>query len=345
VEGGLALVLGERRRLEANLAASRIDLNRFLGIASDVSPTMPVVTSTTPAQPKAKQEVRGWSNTAFDLSLLKGLDADIKLRARELIYLGYRLENARVAATLEAGVLEANIAEMQLYRGRGAGGLVLDITGNLTRLLARFSFDGVDAQGLLRAAASYDRLLGKARMEIDVRSEGADQQALMSALTGKAELKVTDGAVVGIDLDKMLKGLRKGQFLGLSNTESEKTAFSELAASFAIDKGQARTVDLRLASLPLRATGEGLIDLGRQQFDLNLKPKLMTADSESSAEAGFEVPVRIQGPWDKPRYLVDAEAVLKNPTNLKEGIRQIEKVIKDKNVDDAKKLLKGLIKR
>ena len=344
VEGGLAIYFGDRRRLEADLTAGRVDLNRLLGLATEAT-KKPLATATTPADPKRKQEVRGWSNTAFDLSLLKGLDADIKLRARELIYLGYRLENARLATTLDRGVLKANIAEMQLYRGRGLGGLVLDATGDLARLAARFSFDGIDAQGLLRAAAGYDRLLGKAKLDIEVRSEGADQQALIGALSGKADLKVTEGAVVGIDLDKMLKGLRKGQFLGLSNTESEKTDFLELSASFAIDKGQARTADIRLISQPLRATGDGVIDLGRQQLDLNLKPKLITADSDSSADAGFEVPVRIQGPWDKPRYLVDAEAVLKNPANVKEGIRQIEKAIKDKNVDDAKKLLKGLIKR
>lgn len=346
VEGGLALVLGgERRRLEADLSASRIDLNRFLGIASEVSPKKPLATATTPADKKTKPEVRGWSNAAFDLALIKGFDADIKLQAREFIYLGYRLENARLASTLVSGVLKTNIAEMQIYRGRGTGALVLDASGEAARLAARFSFDGVDIQGLLRAAANYDRLLGRARMEIEVRGEGPDQQTLISALAGKADLRVTEGAVVGIDLDKMLKGLRKGRFSGLSNTESEKTDFTELVASFVIDKGQARTADLKLASQPLRATGDGIIDLGRQQFDLNLKPKIVTADTESSADAGFEVPVRIQGPWDKPRYLVDADAVLKNPANVKEGIRQIEKAIKDKNVDDAKKLLKGLIKR
>lgn len=345
VEGGLAFVLGDRRRLEADLTASRIDLNRFLGISPEASQKKPLTTATTPADPKTKQEVRGWSNAAFNLSLLKGIDADVKLRAREMIFLGYRLENARLASTLEGGVLKAHLAEMQLYRGRGTGGLLLDATGHAARLIARFSFDGVDAQGLLRAAASYDRLTGKARMEIDIESEGADQQTLMSALSGKAELKVTEGAVIGIDLNRMLKGLRKGQFLGLSNNESERTEFSDLAATFTIAKGRAQTADLRLISQPLRATGDGVIDLGQQQFDLNLRPKLLTADSEASADAGFEVPVRIQGPWDKPRYLVDAEAVLKNPSNVKEGIRQIEKAIKDKNVEDARKLLKGLIKR
>ena len=77
-------------------------------------------------------------------------------------------------------------------------------------------------------------------IDLDIRSSGASEQQLVQGLNGTASYEFIDGAIRGINIPQMLRGLSVETLLGWQENPSEKTDFSSLAASFQIDKGIAR---------------------------------------------------------------------------------------------------------
>ena len=84
-------------------------------------------------------------------------------------------------------------------------------------------------------------------------------------------IKLRDGAIKGINLAKSLRQAKAA--IGLQQdavqkaSETEKTDFSELSASFQIADGVARSKDLDVKSPFLRLGGEGAVDIGKGRID------------------------------------------------------------------------------
>jgi AsmA protein len=113
--------------------------------------------------------------------------------------------------------------------------------------------------------------------------------------------------------------------------QTEKTEFSEFAASSQITNGIARNADLRVKSPQLTATGAGTIDLPARTMDYVLKPKL---------QAGLEVPLKITGSLDKPTVTPDIGGLLNNPGGAVQAIQDAAKTPAGKEVQET---VKGLL--
>jgi hypothetical protein len=59
---------------------------------------------------------------------------------------------------------------------------------------------------------------------------------------------MTDGAIVGFNIPLMIRAIGQGRLIGIDRVAAEKTKFSELTASFAINNGIVRNDDLRILS-------------------------------------------------------------------------------------------------
>jgi AsmA protein len=133
----------------------------------------------------------------------------------------------------------------------------------------------------------------------------------MKTLSGEAGVLLKDGAIKGINLAQSLRSA--GDMLSLKrDTETaasptEKTDFSELKASFKIDKGQARNEDLTLSSPFIRLNGAGSLNLVESSIDYVANTSLVatsTGQDGKSADdvAGITVPVRVHGPITALKY-------------------------------------------
>ena len=137
------------------------------------------------------------------------------------------------------------------------------------------ALDGVSGLPLLKDAAGFDWVAGKAKVQIAVAGQGVSQKAIMESLAGKADFAFADGAIVGINIPQMVRNIGQGRFSGFNRTPTEKTDFSEAGASFQIKAGVADTRDLRLAGPLMRMTGTGTIGLGQRQVDLTVRPRVV----------------------------------------------------------------------
>ena len=132
----------------------------------------------------------------------------------------------------------------------------------------------------------------------------------------------------------------RGQFAGFNHNPAEKTEFSEFAGSFVVSRGVALNNDLRLTTPLLQVTGAGSANMPARNLDYVLKPKLVAAGG-----AGFEIPVKMTGSWERPTMQPDLSGALKNPDAAVNTIKQLGEQFKGTDgVNKAKDLLNRFLK-
>jgi len=178
------------------------------------------------------------------------------------------------------------------------------------------SANNFDGYSLLRDFSGLDRVEGQAAASVQVFGTGRSQLDLVSTLRGKVAFRFTDGAVRGVNLAQMIRNVATGVVDGWQGDSQQLTDFSVFEASFDIENGLAANNDLSLLGPLVRVTGEGSIDLPTQRLDYRIDPKLVaTLQGQGSTKdlEGFNIPIVVKGPWNKPRIYPDIENILKDP--------------------------------
>lgn len=357
---------GVRPLVEANLAIPELDLNKYMtsavtgvlatqngaapaGRAAPAPETGKSGNAQQPADdiekllnaPGAKVygavQRAGWSSEALNLTLLGLADGNARANVGKIHFKNITLGRSSVAVALKDLVLQATFDDVALYDGHGKGEVRLDGSAGSANLATNINLQGVSAFPLLKDAASFEWVAGKANMALQLAANGQSQLQLVENLNGKAAFRFSDGAVVGFNLPGALRGLSNGDFSGFRKSPSEKTDFSALGASFTVTNGVAQNQDLQLLSPLLRVSGAGAIHMPERTVDYTVKPKLIASleGQQGEAEAtGIEVPVRITGSWDRPSYQPDLKGLLSDPNKAVETIKQLGKKLKGKNGDE-----------
>ena len=292
----------------------------------------------------------GWSDHELDLSAFKVLDADLKLSVGRLVYHEIKTGQTQVRIELKDRHLTATFDDIQLYEGRGSGLLKVDGTGVVPGVGANFSLSGTSALPLLKDAADFDWVSGRARVNLALGGRGATERLIVASLSGRADLQFANGAVVGYNVTKIVQGIGQGRFTGLERNFAEKTDFSEMSASFTIQNGIATNRDLKLTSPVVRITGSGTANLADRTMDYVLRPKIGAAPQPGAVpdpNASLEVPVKVAGSWDRPIVTADIDAVLKNPSQTIDTLKKFGKQWSKDNpeaVDKAKNFLNKFLK-
>ena len=198
--------------------------------------------------------------------------------------------------------------------------------------------NGIDVGRALREFTQREILDGSGSVSIDVTGTGKTVPAFERSLAGNARIALRDGAILGIDLSKVLqkvestiaavRGGSAGKALESRAGGGEKTAFSSLDASFAIRDGVAHNDDLDLRSPLLRVGGNGSLDIPDQTIDYLLKVSLVgtlagQGGAARSALRGLTIPVRVSGPMASLSYRVEVEDLARDALK-KEVTKQLE---------------------
>ncbi|MGP9818919.1 AsmA family protein [Salinarimonas sp. NSM] len=301
---------GARPRLEARLALDRLDLNPYFGLT---------------ASPGGAGDGGGWSEAPVDLSALRALDATLDLSLGALVFRGIETGRVSLAARLENGALAADLQEIALYGGGGNGRVEVDANPAAPRLTARFGFADLDARPFLTDAAGFERLEGRGSVRLDVSGRLVTQRTLMESLSGSAGFAFRDGAIRGVDVTALARLLATGIVDGWRLSEGARTELFAFEAGFAVAEGAARTDDLRLVGPLVDTSGTGTIDLPAQRLAFTVEPRVAFEQrrGEGVRLVGFGAPVRIEGPWARPRIYPDITGVLQDPAGAYERLRQL----------------------
>jgi len=343
---------GARPLVNADLKLSALDLNLYASHGGAAPAAEPGKASTTePGKEKSIEDLleepgprvkgytrrEGWSEDPFNLAPLGALDANARLAVDKLTIGSVALDQSELAVTLKNRVMTTRFEDVRLYQGSGKGTVTVDATAETKAgVTADLVLDGIAGQPLLSDVADIDRLTGKGRLTFNVNGSGANQREIVETLTGKVELAFADGAIIGVNVPEMMRNLSKGNFGGLDTAPTDKTDFSEMTSTWTLKSGVAENQDLVLVSPLLRVTGSGRVELPAREVDYMLRPKVVASLAGQGGAAdlsGIEVPVRVYGPWQNPKYKPDLAGVLKDPKSV-EAIKEIGKQFKGKKADE-----------
>jgi AsmA protein len=339
-----------RPYVTGSLKLSELDLGSILirpGSNADPGPA----SSGRPAPPGSLQkgsQVRGftqragggadWSDEVIDPTPLTLADADLTLAADRLLFKDVTTGPVRLSLALADSVARLTLQEMLLYEGRGRGVATLDGRGQVPAISVNMLLEGIAAQPLLKDALGFEWLEGRSTLTVALAGQGASERQIVATLGGKIDLATTGGTIDAIDVGKILRGLGEGRFSGLRVAHGEKTPFSELAGSFTIANGIADNQDLRLVSPNLRVSGAGTFNLPARTLDYTVRPKVASLNASTDRAvinlSNVEIPVHIDGSWDKPNFSVAGQE------QIVDTVKQIGKNLKSPEVQDA---IKGLL--
>ncbi|MGL6004386.1 AsmA family protein [Aeromonas sobria] len=369
LSGDGAVQLGATPAITFDLHGEKLDLDSWLA-----KPT-----PTTAAQPKEVKPAASAPNAAAsgnkaatgnsaalsavepDLSALKGVDLDGRLQLGSLRLKGLDLGAVDLQVLLAKGLLTLKQFNATVAGGQVTANGVLDARQQPASYKVHKQVAGVNIRPLLQTLAHSDLLEGKGDLDVQVQGRGLSALALRNRMQGNVTLKLSDGALHGINLPEMIREAR-ATLTGKGAEQvkgARQTDFSALTASFQIADGIARSKDIQLFAPALRVKGEGQTALVPQTLDF----LFLTSIVESSKGQGgkdldelqeITIPVRIGGHWQAPSYQLDVKALLSNNKLLeekarKEAERGLKKLLGDKADNDAVKgvadqLLKGLFK-
>jgi uncharacterized protein involved in outer membrane biogenesis len=306
-----AALAGPRPKLVARLVASAVDLDPFLPAEGAGGPSEGNGGGKSGAHPRG-QGVSGasprWTTTPLELAALRSNDADVALSTPALTYGQYRIENAKLAATLSDGVLALDGLTGKLYGGD------LKLTGKLdaksapqATLALRLAGANLGGAGL---KVSQIRLTsGVLAASADLAARGASELALVESLSGNGAIKMQDGVIQGFDLSAVNARLaqvnRTVDLLGLIQTgmSGGETKVKRLDGTFTVKDGIATNNDLVIDAEGATGKGQGTVELPRWYMDYGVDFKLTgVADAPPFS-------IKLKGPPDDPRKFLNANAL------------------------------------
>jgi AsmA protein len=269
-------------------------------------------------------------------------DADVNLNVRKTRVAHLEIGPSSLGVAFRDGVLNATLGGMELYDGHASGKLVLDAAKPVPAFTGDFQLDGVQAKPLLSDAAQFSLLEGRTKLALQIGGAGATAEAIKSSLTGQGSLAVSDGAIEGVDLTEMIGQIGAGEIPELRQGPGAKTAFTDLGGSFTIKNGIAETSNLQMTSPLLKVAAAGTVDLTQSTISMVANPEIVAGPQGQGGAndlAGLSVPVRIEGPLDRPTIRPELKGMFANPEKAGKTVRQIgealQKKFKGKPVGEA----------
>jgi AsmA protein len=330
---------GPRRRLSGYLQVSELDVGRLL-LRPGRSRGDPAPPTGDAVQASGDKGDKGhdWSDDPINVSLLGVGDADLGISAGRLVYKDLKTGPSRLLLSLDKGVAKVALDEFELYGGRGQGVLTLDASSEVLATGAHLQLRDVALRPLLTDALGFTWLEGRGTIALSLAGQGGSERQIVEGLNGKAEMTGTDGAIVGLDVGKVLRSLQSARLPNLTPSAGERTPFSELAATFIITNGVAANENMKLVGTHLQLNGEGRLDLGPRHIDYTVRTRIGgTPEPGAPIKVGsIEVPISIVGPWEKPSLGI------KGQEHLAGALKRIRKSLRSQDVKDAiQDLLEG----
>jgi AsmA protein len=264
---------GAVKKLVVDLESGVLDVDRYLPPpAAKTGPAQTAATqpatASTPATASAKDPFAALSDKPLDLSSLKEVDADIKVKISGVKAMGYEIGNTALAATVKGGVLNADLTDLALYGGSVKGRVKLDGSGKALDADTSFKIDHVTIDKLAAAAGSVPAT-GIVSAALDAASQGASPRALAGNLHGKLALDLSgvsmknasargiSGAKLDLDMPSAEKPLTLKANLVYNGERVDLDASSDpLRKVLSADK---LAVKLALTSNPIKVSYDGAV--------------------------------------------------------------------------------------
>ncbi|MBW2013919.1 MAG: AsmA family protein [Deltaproteobacteria bacterium] len=259
---------GKKPRITADFSSQKFDLRPLLSKKGNKTGE--------PEKDAAEFTARGkvFSDTPLPLKVFTKIDAEIELKAKQLLLPLFFLSDTTAHMVLEDGHLTVTPLKLVVGGGTLDGHFDLHVQGNTAQVATALKINQYELGSMLEKQGIYDSLHGDMDMELDLKSRGNSIAELMSGLNGKTLMVMGGGSInqkaiklLGTDLSSGLL-----QLLNPLKKDENYTKINCFAGGFDINNGLAQSNALVLDTPEVSVVGYGKIDLKTEEIDLALKP-------------------------------------------------------------------------
>jgi AsmA protein len=290
-EGVLTFATDGRQTLQGTLAADELDLTPYVS-------AIRLLTS----------NERDWNRVPIALDGLSGFDLDLRLSAGRITLSRAKLGRTAFAANLRSGSLTVTIGEAQAFGGIAKGSFVLAASGHGADFKSQLQFTDVDLESCLNELFNFRRIEGRGNMMLVLEAAGNHVLALTRTMNGSAQLLGRQGALVGLNVEQLLRRLERRPLSGTGDFRTGRTPFETLTVNVKIAQGTATVEEARFESPKVRLGLAGTASIPGREFDLRGIAALVAPNQGDSPP--FELPFMVHGPWDDPIMLPDTQALI-----------------------------------
>jgi len=291
-EGVLTFAADGRQTLQGTLASDTLDLTPYVS-------TVRLLTA----------NERAWNNGRITLDGLAGLDLDLRLSAGSVVVSTAKLGRTAIAANLRGSHLAITVGEAQAFGGVIKGSLGLANLSEGVDVKSQLQFTDVDLESCLGQLFGLRRLEGKGNITLSVEGGGDSVLALTHTLNGTANLVGTNGALLGLNVEQLLRRLERRPLSGGGEFRSGRTPYDKLAVALKVAQGTVSVEDVKVEGATVILALAGSASIPARELDLKGTAALVTPPKPGAAP--FELPFIVQGSWDDPIMLPDAEALIR----------------------------------
>jgi len=288
-EGAIALST-DHRTVQGTLAADALDLTPYVSRIHLLA-----------------ANEHNWDQLPIALDGLADLDLDLRLSAASVKIGSAQLGRTAVATNLRNGKLDVTIGETQAFDGLAKGALGLASVKDGVAVSSHIQFVDVDLASCLSQVFGVRRVEGRGNLAVNFEGSGASVLAVTNTLNGTASLVAHDGALAGINVEQLLRRLERRPLSGNGDFRTGRTPFDQLALSIKIQQGQISVEDMHLSAPAVRLVVGGHVSVPTR--DLDLKGVATLVSNETANE--FDLPFVVQGQWDDPIMLPDAQSLIR----------------------------------
>jgi len=291
-EGVLSFTSDGRQTLQGTLATETLDLTPYFS-------NIRLSTS----------NQRGWNDARLTPDGLNGLDFDLRLSAANVIVSGAKFGRTAIGANLRAGKLMISIGEALAYGGVIKGSMALTNSDTGVDFKSQLQFADVDLEACLGQIFGLKRIEGKGTMSMAIDGAGDSILGMTRTLTGTATLTGRDGAIAGINVEQLLKRLERRPLSGGGEFRTGRTPYDSIDVTLRVAQGTVDVQHMKVEGAAVRLALAGSASIPDRELDLKGTAALVVASRTGALP--FGLPFVVQGSWDDPIMLPDAEALIR----------------------------------
>jgi uncharacterized protein involved in outer membrane biogenesis len=256
------------------------------------------------------------------------------------------LNNMHANVKIDHGLIEMNPLTADLYDGKEAGSLVIDLRSTQPFYTANLKLERLDADKLLSSVSNLKHTLtGQLNANVNGGFSAPSANEIARNLNGTTVLNLTNGKLMNVDLLHELAAV--GKFLGNAIPAAKGfTDIVQLSGTFNIKNGVAQTNDLKATVPGGTLAGIGAVNLGDQTLNMHVTAVLNKDLSQqvggtqiggfmntalANNQGELVVPVVVSGNLQHPQISPDVQQIAqmkiqnllpstKNPGQLTNGI-------------------------
>jgi AsmA protein len=291
-EGVLTFAADGRQTLQGTLASDTLDLTPYVSAIKLLTTNQ-----------------RAWNSGHIALDGLTGTDFDLRLSAGKVVLSDATLGRTAISANLRGGHLVVTIGEAQAYGGVIRGSLALGNFDAGVDVKSQMQFSGVDLESCLGQLFGLHRLEGKGDIAFAVEGSGDSVLAVTHTLNGTATLNGQGGAITGLDVEQLLRRLERRPLSGGGDFRNGRTPYDNIAVALKIEKGKVNVDGVKVSGPGVTLALAGSASIPLRELDLTGTAALVAPPKPGVPS--FNLPFIVQGSWDDPIMLPDAEALIR----------------------------------